>query len=89
MTDDRESWHLNKKVPIALILTIVVQTAGAVWWVALLESRLSRAEEALLIQRDDPVRLARLEGFRDDLQRRFDRFEAKLDKLIEERRNDR
>lgn len=81
----REPWHLDKKVPIALILAIVMQTAGAIWWAASLEARLARTEEMLLQQKDDPVRLARLEGFRDELLRRLDRWEAKLDRLVEDR----
>lgn len=28
----REPWHLDKRVPLALIIAIVVQTGGAVWW---------------------------------------------------------
>lgn len=26
------AWHLDKKVPIALIFALVVQGAGAIWW---------------------------------------------------------
>ena len=32
MTDKDSSWHLNKSVPLALIFTIFIQSAGAVWW---------------------------------------------------------
>ncbi len=87
-----EPWHLDRKVPIALILAILLQTFGAIWWAATQESRLAslssdvaRVEKKIDDQKDDPVRLARLEGFREDLARRLDRFEAKLDKLIDER----
>ena len=82
---DKEPWHLDRKVPIALILTIIMQTAGAIWWAASLEARISRTEEMLLQQKDDPVRLARLEGFKDELLRRLDRWESKLDRLVEDR----
>lgn len=34
----REPWHLERKVPIALILTLVIQTAGMVWWAASLSA---------------------------------------------------
>lgn len=27
-----EPWHLDRRIPIALILAIIGQTAGAVWW---------------------------------------------------------
>lgn len=29
-----EPWHLDRRVPIALIATIAIQTLGAVWWAA-------------------------------------------------------
>jgi hypothetical protein len=29
-----EPWHLDKRIPIALIVTIALQTAMAVWWAA-------------------------------------------------------
>lgn len=31
---EKEQWHLDKKVPIALIITIAIQTAAAIWWAA-------------------------------------------------------
>lgn len=27
-----EPWHMDKRVPVALILTIILQTVGIVWW---------------------------------------------------------
>jgi TolA-binding protein len=33
------SWHLDKRVPISLILALLVQTAGMVWWAASLSGR--------------------------------------------------
>lgn len=32
-------WHLDKKVPLALILSLIVQTAAMVWWAATLSAR--------------------------------------------------
>lgn len=44
MTDRERSepWHLDKKVPLALILALIVQTAGMVWWAASLSSRVQQ-----------------------------------------------
>jgi len=67
-----EPWHLDRRVPIALILAIIGQTAGAVWWastisgavadharrVALLEA--GKVEDARA-DRDSADRLARIE----------------------------
>lgn len=32
--NDNGPWHLDKRVPIALIMALLVQTSGAVWWAA-------------------------------------------------------
>lgn len=47
MTEPREPWHLDKRVPLALILTILGQTAVAFWWAATLESRVGVVERDL------------------------------------------
>jgi cold shock CspA family protein len=36
-----EPWHLDRRVPVALILTIAVQTAAAIWWAASVSATLS------------------------------------------------
>lgn len=88
--EDKEPWHLDRKVPIALILTIIVQTSAIVWWAATTDSRLGEVErKTLAVERkidaqvDDPVRLARLEGARDEGARRLEKIEIKLDRLLE------
>ena len=40
MTD----WHLDKKVPIALIFAIFVQTMAGVWWASDVAARVSEQE---------------------------------------------
>lgn len=42
MSGDREPWHLDKRVPIALILAIVLQTGGFIWWAAGLSHRVDQ-----------------------------------------------
>ncbi len=67
-----EQWHLDKRVPVALIAALLMQTALGVWWAATmdaenrflagrvdrLESDVARNEE--LVQKIDS-RLARIE----------------------------
>ena len=38
MTNDNESWHLSKSVPISFILAILMQTIALVWYVSSLDS---------------------------------------------------
>ena len=40
----REPWHLDKRIPIALIMAVMMQTAGAVWWAATISARLDQTE---------------------------------------------
>lgn len=38
MNGRSDPWHLDKRVPIALILALCIQTVGAVWWAATITS---------------------------------------------------
>lgn len=40
------SWHLDRKVPIAMILTIVMQTGAFVWFAARLDQRVEVLERS-------------------------------------------
>lgn len=49
MTDDspppyEAEWHLDKKVPIALIVTIILQTGVFIWWAARIDFRTQALE---------------------------------------------
>lgn len=50
----REPWHLDKRVPIALIATVLVQTTSIIWWAATMTSRVESVERevAILVQKD-------------------------------------
>ena len=58
----REPWLLDKRVPIALIVTLGLQTCGVVWWVAGVNARVEGNTGA--IERLD----GRTEQMRDDQQ---------------------
>ena len=36
-----EPWHLDKRVPVALIITLLLQSALAVWWASSLSADVS------------------------------------------------
>lgn len=42
--DADKAWHLDKKVPVAIIAVLLMQVAGLVWWGSQIESRVSVAE---------------------------------------------
>jgi hypothetical protein len=92
---DDEPWHLDKRIPIALIVTILLQTAAAVWWAADVSGTIrnldaaDKRHEVLMEQlRTDAVgREARLRLVEQGGQR----MEAQLDNIIAgvDRLNDR
>lgn len=55
------SWHLDKKVPIALILAIVLQTGGLVYWAGGVSERLTTLERQAATAAQQPERLVRVE----------------------------
>lgn len=65
-------WHLDKRVPLALILTIVVQTAMLGVWVGSLQARVSANERAIEASADTAERLARIEAILERVERRLD-----------------
>jgi hypothetical protein len=44
----QEAWHLDKKVPIALIFTMAIQTGGGIWWAASLSTRVDHQERQIV-----------------------------------------
>lgn len=59
MPVDESSWHLQKGVPIAMIVAIALQTASGVWFIASLNSTV---EETVERNRVQDVRIDRVEG---------------------------
>lgn len=60
MTDETK-WHLDKKVPIALIFTIIAQTSAFVWWAADINARVSGLEKRDTITYPYGERIIKLE----------------------------
>jgi Tfp pilus assembly protein PilO len=81
---ERGDWHLDKRVPVALIFGLLIQMIGFGWWASQLESRLTtterdigrlerQAEAAAIAVQQQAVQLGRIEesvsGMRADIQR--------------------
>lgn len=41
---DEGSWHLDKRVPVSLIIALVVQTGGMFWWASGVSSTLQNQQ---------------------------------------------
>ena len=94
-TDDDNRWHLDKKVPIALVVALLVQAGSTIWFGAKLDSRVVALEDARLVQHQtddkqdksgaDSITVLRTERaeainlLRSDIKD----VSAKLDRLIE------
>lgn len=42
-------WHLDRRVPVALLVAILVQTSGAFWWAASISERVGQLERDIRI----------------------------------------
>jgi hypothetical protein len=62
------AWHLDKKVPIAMIMAIVFQTGGMVWWAASASERLNALERKAEVAAPQAERLARVETKLESVQ---------------------
>lgn len=77
MTEDPASgrWRVDRRIPAALIATILAQTGAAIWWAASTTAAMSAmaADQRRLELRQDGY-----ESRRDDLSTRVIRIEEKL-----------
>jgi hypothetical protein len=39
-----EQWHLDRRVPVAIIFAIAMQSAGAIWWASSVNERMEQIE---------------------------------------------
>jgi len=65
-SQDRQ-WHLDKKVPLALIVTIIAQTMAIVWWAATASARLDQLERHVNTAAPQAERIIRLETKMDGI----------------------
>lgn len=82
MQDDDRKWHLDKRVPIALIFALAVQTFTFGWAAASLMGRVERLEEVTKTYGPQAERLTRVEVRLEHVQDGVKRIEQ----LLSERR---
>ena len=71
-SEEREyesQWHLDKKIPIAIIVTLFIQTGGIIWWAASASARLDQVERAQLASSPHSDRLTRVEVKLENVER--------------------
>lgn len=71
-----ESFHVDKRIPLALIVTLLIQTGGIAWWASAISSAQAEAtKERVKIE----TRVGQVEASRDDLKERVIRIESKIE----------
>ncbi len=63
MTADQEDakWHLDRRVPLAMILAIIMQTGTFIWWASSLSERVNTLERERIATAPQGDRLTRVE----------------------------
>ncbi|MFC2252520.1 hypothetical protein ACETRX_22985 [Labrys portucalensis] len=77
---EKEHWSVDKKIPAALVITLLLQTGGIVWWVSSLNSRVTVVEEKAIATRLDIDKLKDVSG---EAKERFARTETTLISVVE------
>jgi len=75
-----DSWHLDKRVPIAVIIALLIQAASIIWWASRVESRLAVVERYQHDNSQLSERVVRLEVLLERVDRTISRVERKIDK---------
>ena len=71
-------WHLDKRIPVALILAIAAQTGGGIWWASGINERVATLERDNNYSKRDGERLAVLESQMTDIKLILQRIETSL-----------
>lgn len=66
-------WTIDRKVPLALVITLLIQTGGVVWWASSTNTRLQNLEAKMESTAPQGDRLTRVEA----------RVESALDGIAE------
>jgi hypothetical protein len=82
--DDRQ-WHLDKKVPLALIMTIIGQTVVAAWGASNLWTRVGELERQMQIAAPQFERIIRVETKVDGITGSLSEIKALINRRGEQK----
>jgi hypothetical protein len=73
-----QHWSVDKRVPIALILTFVgtmiIQSGAVVWWASSISSRVNTLETRVETMSDQRDRIIRVETILERIEKKVDRI---------------
>lgn len=76
-----ETMKLERKVPLAVVVTLIAQTGAGLMWAGAAEARLEQVEKRVEAASGAPERLARVEEQIGAVRDQLKRMEVKLDAL--------
>jgi hypothetical protein len=79
-------WHLDRKVPIALIVALAAQTGAVSWWAATLSVRVDLLERQVTTIGPQAERIIRLESKVDGISGTLSEIKTLIDRRPELRR---
>lgn len=65
--NNNSQWHLDRRVPLALIIAILIQSGGFIWFFSKLDSRVAVLEDNYRLVAAVPIELERLNSAVDSL----------------------
>lgn len=74
-------WQLDKRVPVALIFALAIQTGSIIWWAAGVSARLNQVERQQVLSAPHSDRLTRVEVRIEAIQEGVSRIE----RLVQQR----
>lgn len=83
-----QSWQLDRRVPVAMILTLIIQTGTAIWFISNMNSRIDANTEAIRAMGNHSDRIILLEShiqFQTETMRRLEVKIDRLDQRLDER----
>lgn len=82
--ETKEPWHLDKRIPIVLILSILLQAGSFVWWASKIDGKAEDHERRLIVvekfDMDIGQRLAKIEISSEYMSKSMDKISINLEK---------
>jgi len=78
-----EHWKIDKRVPFALIVTMLLQVAGALIWATQLDARVGNVEQQMVSDSSLSEKFARLDERLEGMKQNMDGIKRQLDKLTD------
>lgn len=85
MPPTKESWHVGKEIPIAMLFAIAVQTGGAIWWAASMNAKLDSLSYQVASLTADKYSMHDAEKDQALVNEKLDNLKSRMDKIERKR----